>query len=202
MATSRPSPRCCRGGDLFQMCQSRVAHLAECRSDALRVDPLARGPHGEHERYSHRRDTTPHPGPTRPGTRSRGAWMARSPISSTASASASSSPSPIGRGSQGRGQAEPLAQQNLDQCHARTRAFVQRQRADLIDRHATEQLHAQHRPAAGDAGVGNDRVLACSESTRSTGPAPRPDRPAPADRPSGWASPRSAPRPAPTASNR
>ena len=27
------------------------------------------------------------------------------------------------------------------------------------DRHAAEQLHAQHRPAAGDAGVGDDRVV-------------------------------------------
>ena len=84
--------------------------------------------------------------------------IARSPIKSTASARESSRPQPIGSGSQSGRCAGQFVEQDLGQRGAGAGAFVEGQRSHVARRHAEEQLHAQHRPAAGDAGVGDQHV--------------------------------------------
>ena len=160
---------------------------AKRRVEPVQIDAGAGDPHGKHERQARPSGTIRRPGPRRRRTGPAGECMARSPISSTASAVVSASDAPIGSGSSCGCNAEPLVQQDPHQRRAGARAFVERQRADLLDRHAAEQLHAQHRPAAGDAGVGDDRVAGIAERTRSTGSAPRRAGRRPGRRPAGWA---------------
>ena len=52
----------------------------------------------------------------------------------------------------------PLGEQNAGQRGARPRPFVHRQPRDPARLGAKEQLHAHHRTAAADAGVGNDAI--------------------------------------------
>ena len=52
-----------------------------------------------------------------------------------------------------------FAEQNPHQCRAGPRTFVERQPADPLRRHAAKQLHAQHRPAAGNASVRHDPII-------------------------------------------
>ena len=84
--------------------------------------------------------------------------MPRSPISSTASAGVSSSVAPIGSGRSFGATPNRSFSKILRQRGAGPRAFVQRQRVDVLDGNAAVELHASHRTVAGDAGVGDDRV--------------------------------------------
>ena len=131
--------------------------------------------------------TTSRPGPRLRRRPRSSARIARSPISSTASAAVLSSPQPIGSGSHVRPHAGQLGQQNLRERRAGPRAFVERQRAHFARRHAKVQLHAQHRPAAGDARIGNDRRAPAAAAIRPTAPAPRRAARRPANRPAGSA---------------
>ena len=63
----------------------------------------------------------------------------------------------------GRRQAETLLQPDPHQGRAGARSFVQRQPADLRQRHAAIEPDAPHRALAGDAGVGDDRRAGIAE---------------------------------------
>ena len=148
--------------DPLQMRNAQIAGVCQCRVQAVQIDAGSGRPHREHERQF---------GPAAPfitqvpdlGEPGRGGMD--SPIADQQHG--------VGRRvfergpdrqrpQQGR-KAIALAEQNSDQGGAGARAFVERQRPDPLGRHAAEQLHAQHRPAAGDAGVGNDAIVGMLE---------------------------------------
>jgi hypothetical protein len=59
--------------------------------------------------------------------------------------------------------AREFVEQDLSEGGARARALIEGERANFGGGSAEEDLHAQHRAAAGDAGVGNNHVTRTAE---------------------------------------
>ncbi len=125
------------------------------------VDAAASHPEGEDERQAGQTRPRPPPDPRPHGTGRRGTFIARSPITSTASAVLSSTETPSGSSSTIAGRTpcrciEPDPRQRL----AGPRPGVERQPLDLRPRHPAEQLDAPHRPPGRDREAREDLVAA------------------------------------------
>lgn len=53
----------------------------------------------------------------------------------------------------------PFLEHDLYEGGTRARSLIESERSDLARMNATVQLHAQHRPPRGDAGIGDDDVI-------------------------------------------
>ena len=171
--------------------------LPRCASPSSRAWPSARldvrpdrGRPGQ-PTWQTRKATAPsgtirRPDPRRRRTGRRANWMARSPINRTASACVSVKPASTGRGSTCGRMSNRFSSRNAHQDGTGARTLVQRQRADLFDWHAGEQLH-RRAPDRGKRYRRRTRSRTRNrERIRSTESAPRPAARPPDRRPGGW----------------